>query len=96
MSKQVEPLAPRDDSRWVRPAWIVLMILFGASLLFNLYQWLRGGGRADGLLVPAAFLFMGLPYVLRLTGTAQKVLLAVSVSFAVLALIMFIRILFIR
>lgn len=92
----MEPPAPRDDSSWVRPAWIVLMILFGVVLLFNLYQWLRGGGRADDLLVPAAFLLIGLPYVLRLTGLAQKVLLAVSVSFAVLALILFIRILFIR
>ena len=90
MSKEAEP--SNGDYKWLRPVWIGLTIFFAGALVFKLVQWLRGAERLDGILVPAVFVLMGLNQTLQLKGVAQKVLLVLTVLFAVLALLtLFIR-----
>jgi hypothetical protein len=86
MNKQIEPRA-RDDGG-LRPTWVVLTIIFAILLLVQLFRWSQGGSRADGILVPAALMLMGLAHVLRIKGIAQGVMLIVSGALAGLALVM--------
>lgn len=90
MNKQIEPAAP--DSGGLRRTWVVLTIIFAILVLVQLYLWNKGVSRAEGILVPAALLLMGLAHVLQLKSTVQRVVLIVSGLLAVLALVMpFIR-----
>jgi hypothetical protein len=80
-----KPAPPAGDYRGL---WIVLIILSAALLAFELYRLAQGESRADGALIPAALLMMGLAHLVPMRGALRNVMLVVSVIFTGLALLL--------
>ncbi len=88
MNKQNESPELSEQNRWLRPAWIVLTVIFAVLLLISLFRWNQGKSSIENALVPIALLLLGLVQTLSIKGALRIVLLVLGIVLAGLAVIL--------
>ncbi len=76
-----EKLKQEKVLKTARTIWMILIPIFAALVLFNLYNWTRGKDNLSGILSPLGMTFVGLASI---TGSRNKPL---SYIFLVLGMI---------